>query len=781
MAMQSSQLTRMRPALLVSVCLVFVLAAVWWSRAAQLSSDGFSSASPDSPRGKINGKILFTSNRDRSLDSRGLRIWAMNADGSSPTELTNEQIPLPSIAANPYDSAPKWSPDGRRIAFLSTRDVDLNNLDDWVPTIYVMDADGSNGQRLKLEQLNSLSPVICTDIESFEWSPDATKFLLNAGSLLTGIGNCPPRVAAEIYTVSADGTNLARLTRDTNPSTSIYFMDTKPTWSPDGTQIAFATHTQNGDGANTIDVMNADGSSRRRIATFSYQDRVDFTSWSPDGSKILFVRQGQSSNCAGHICDDLWVINPDGSQLSQLTHSPASYSSDGGPRWSPDGTKIVFERCLVDPLTHQITDDYAIFVMDADGNNQVNISNRNSSLGATDVQPDWQPLLAPANGPPPSILGLSDGLYISPCSNPSAQIVVMRSGNPDQTVSCDYQIRTENINAGNGTLSFAAGETSKSIARNRPAACSSDTLSTYTISLFNNAGNATFVGGMQKARIVFLGQNRNPVDSAAYFVRQHYRDFLNREPDAAGWDFWTNNIDKCGTFNSPCSDPQRVSTSGSFFLSIEFQQTGYLVERIYKAAFGDAIGSSTINGTHTLRVPLVRFNDFLQDTQEIGDGVVVLQSGWEQKLENNKQSFVNEFVGRSAFTNAYPTSLSPAQFIDRLNTNAGSVLSSTERAQAVALFSGASDTSNLMARAQALRQVAEDQSLYDAEFNRAFVLMQYFGYLRRNPDDAPEATLDYSGYDFWLTKLNQFNGNYINAEMVKASISSSEYRRRFGP
>jgi hypothetical protein len=75
--------------------------------------------------------------------------------------------------------------------------------------------------------------------------------------------------------------------------------------------------------------------------------------------------------------------------------------------------------------------------------------------------------------------------------------------------------------------------------------------------------------------------------------------------------------------------------------------------------------------------------------------------------------------------------------------------------------------------------VAEDADLYNAEFNRAFVLMQFFGYLRRNPNDAPDA--DYSGFDFWLTKLNQFNGDYINAEMVKAFINSNEYRQRFSP
>ena len=69
--------------------------------------------------------------------------------------------------------------------------------------------------------------------------------------------------------------------------------------------------------------------------------------------------------------------------------------------------------------------------------------------------------------------------------------------------------------------------------------------------------------------------------------------------------------------------------------------------------------------------------------------------------------------------------------------------------------------------------------LTQQEFNRAFVLMQYFGYLRRNPNDTPDS--DFSGFNFWLGKLNQFGGNYQAAEMVKAFIVSTEYRQRFGP
>ena len=262
------------------------------------------------------------------------------------------------------------------------------------------------------------------------------------------------------------------------------------------------------------------------------------------------------------------------------------------------------------------------------------------------------------------------------------------------------------------------------------------------------------------------------------FVHHHYLDFLNREPDASGLAFWINELTSCGS-NAACIEAKRVNVSAAFFLSIEFQQTGYLVERLYKAGYGDATGTSTLNGAHQLPVPIIRFNEFLPDTQQIGQGVVVGQNGWETVLENNKQNFTAQFVQRSRFAAAFPTSMTPAQFVDRLNTDSGNVLSSTDRATVIGLFGGAIDTNNLTARAQALRQVAENQNLNNAEFNRAFVLMQYFGYLRRNPNEAPDP--DYTGFDFWLTKLNQFNGNFVAAEMVKAFITSSEYRNRFGP
>jgi len=121
-----------------------------------------------------------------------------------------------------------------------------------------------------------------------------------------------------------------------------------------------------------------------------------------------------------------------------------------------------------------------------------------------------------------------------------------------------------------------------------------------------------------------------------------------------------------------------------------------------------------------------------------------------------------------------PTLMTASQFVDKLNTNAGGVLLPAERIQLINELSTGAKT-----RAQVVRTIAEDSDLMIAERNRAFVLMQYFGYLRRNPNDSPDP--NHTGYEFWLNKLNQFAGNFVNAEMVKAFIVSGEYRGHFGP
>jgi hypothetical protein len=268
------------------------------------------------------------------------------------------------------------------------------------------------------------------------------------------------------------------------------------------------------------------------------------------------------------------------------------------------------------------------------------------------------------------------------------------------------------------------------------------------------------------------------IDDADFFTQEQYVDFLSRMPDASGFGFWLNQITSCGG-NAACVAVSRVNTSGAFFLSIEFQQTGYLVERMYKASYGDSNQTSTFGGSHQIAVPIIRFSEFVPDVKQIGNGVIVNQGNWQAQLEANKVSFSQAFVQRSRFTDpsAYPTSMSPAAFVTKLANNAGVPANDPDRTTAINRFAGAADTSNVTARGQALRDIAENATVAQQETNRAFVLMQYFGYMRRDPNGGQDT--DYTGYDFWLSKLNQFNGNFINAEMVKAFIESSEYRTRF--
>jgi hypothetical protein len=336
---------------------------------------------------------------------------------------------------------------------------------------------------------------------------------------------------------------------------------------------------------------------------------------------------------------------------------------------------------------------------------------------------------------------------------------------------CDYI-------ATSGTLNFAANEASKQISIPITYDSYAEGAETFTVTLSSPTGLSASLGSPASTTITindsgFTGPNQ--IDNGGFYVRQHYVDFLNREPDASGLAFWTDQTTNCGA-----SDPLvcRINVSGAFFLSIEFQQTGYLVEKIYKAAFGDANGTSTIGGTHNLRVPVIRLNQFLPDTQRIGRGVIVNQGNWQQQLEDNKNAFTEEFVQRPAFLAVLPLSMTSAEFVDKLNDNAKSnsdakPLSTAERDSLVAALN-----SGAMTRAQVLRAVAEDPDLDNSEKNRAFVLMQFYGYLRRNPNDPQDS--DYTGYEFWLNKLNAAGGNYISAEMVKAFITADEYRRRFG-
>ncbi len=261
---------------------------------------------------------------------------------------------------------------------------------------------------------------------------------------------------------------------------------------------------------------------------------------------------------------------------------------------------------------------------------------------------------------------------------------------------------------------------------------------------FSQLGNnteATFTGSI-------MLQGANPLDTAEYFVRQHYLDFLGREPDESGFNFWSNEIAGCND-DINCIEQKRVNVSAAYFLSIEFQETGGLVDGLYRASFD--------------RAP--KYAEFTPDSETVAKGVVVGRSGWQQQLAANKQSFLDAFVQRPAFQTAYGN-LGNGQYVDQLLAHTRVNWTLGERNALVDSL-----TNGTLTRAAVLGQVAGDQRFVAAKHNEVFVMMEYFGYLRRDPDAA--------GYQFWLNKLNQFNGNFEQAEMVKAFIVSSEYRGRF--
>ena len=331
---------------------------------------------------------------------------------------------------------------------------------------------------------------------------------------------------------------------------------------------------------------------------------------------------------------------------------------------------------------------------------------------------------------------------------------------------------------GSGTVTFAAGDVNKTFTLlGTKDAYNTEGTETFNLTLVNPIGATVGLQGTTTVSITddtTVPASPNPIDAAGTFVCQHYHDFLDRQSDASGQAFWTNEIAICGS-NAACIDDRRNNVSAAFFISIEFQNTGYLVIRAHKAAFGSAKSTP-------------RYNVFLRDQRAITDGVIIGQPGADTLLEQNKQKFFTAFVQRPEFVTPFPLGTAAATYVDTLFiTNSGVTPTTTERNAAISAY-GTGDTAG---RAAALRNVSESNSVFQKQYNPAFVLMQYYGYLRRNPDDAPDN--NFSGYDFWLTKMNQFSlpgedvrdanvalARVKRAEMVKAFIVSSEYRERFG-
>jgi hypothetical protein len=376
----------------------------------------------------------------------------------------------------------------------------------------------------------------------------------------------------------------------------------------------------------------------------------------------------------------------------------------------------------------------------------------------------------------------SPGSYFVGEEDGSVTLTVTRSGDIGVEASVDFETFPSDVGAtqvqdytfASGTLRFAPGEASKTfdilITNDAHQDSGPNPFGeSFTVFLRNpTAGFAidpevvSFAGTPGTASVLIEDDETppdngqpppapsNPIDETEFFVRQHYRDFLGREADAGGLAFWKGEIDGCGD-DQQCREVKRENVSAAFFLSIEFQNTGYLVHRLYRAAFG--------------RMPT--YLEFMRGTREAAGGVVVGPPGWEARLALAKQAFVARFVARADFKQVFDPK-GNAEYVDALFAGAGVAPGPAERQALVNGLDAGSET-----RATVLLKVAENEAFVRKEFSPAFVLAEYFGYLRRDADAG--------GFNFWLRKLEDNGGNFVHAQMVRAFIDSIEYRRRFAP
>ncbi len=291
-----------------------------------------------------------------------------------------------------------------------------------------------------------------------------------------------------------------------------------------------------------------------------------------------------------------------------------------------------------------------------------------------------------------------------------------------------------------GRLFFAPGENAKTIRILITNDALIEGLETFELVLRDPGGSAALVN--PSAAVISIVDNDisttapNPVTQTDFFVQQHYADFLGRQADPAGFNAWQDVINQCPAGSTDCD---RVHVSSMFFRSPEFQERGYFVYRFYEVSFG--------------RKP--DYAEFMPDIASV--------SGFftDAEKEAQKVAFIQALMGRPEFANRY-NALSDAAYVDELLRVSGLPNHWHRNDWVSDLQAG---TKN---RAQILREIVESSEVYQRFYNRAFVVMQYFGYLRRDPDSL---------YVDWVRVLDDTGSART---MIQGFVNSLEYKYRFG-
>ena len=494
---------------------------------------------------------------------------------------------------------------------------------------------------------------------------------------------------SEIYVMNPDGTNQIRLT--TNPGS-----DETPAWSPDGSRIAFRSIR---DGVPGIFVMNASGSNQTRLTNIQDYDPA----WSPDGSRIAFARSTNDPQ----FTDDIHVMNADGSNQTRFTNNRGT---DGAPSWSPDGSRIAF-TCSVH-----------ICVMNADGSNPITFVGGDLSFGF--AEPSWSP-----DGS--KIAYSFFPIFNDQWDDPSE--IFVRNADRTQERNLTQSVAKERSPA----WSPDGSKVAFSVWNNPYLDLGASEIFTMNsdgsgrVQLTSNPGSANRQPSWQPLVLACL----NAIDCTEFFVRQHYLDFLNRDPDPAGYAGWQDILNNCPIADTTCD---RIHVSSAFFRSPEFQGRGYFVYRFYPVAFG--------------RKP--DYDEFSPDFATVSGFLT------DAELEAAKLNFIAEFMNRPPFLSKF-TGLSNTEYVDALLSSAD--ITHPSRDSWITALNNSSRT-----RAQVLREIAESTEVYNKYYNQAFVVMQYFGYLRRQPDAL---------YLNWIAHL-EATGDYRS--MIHGFMNSIEYRSRFG-